>query len=392
VPPGVSIALKNGWLPLSGAWEINSIGHIAGAGKNYVIAVLSAGSPSMGYGITTVEGVSSLVWRGMAAGSAIAQKWASLGGPRSMLGSPTGPEANTPDGVGRYQAFQHGWIHWTPGTGAHEVHGAIAAEWAALGFERSVLGYPVNDESGTPDGVGRYNHFQRGSIYWSPATGAHEVHGFIHAEWAGLGWERSVLGYPVTDEIGTPDGVGRFNHFQGGSIYWTPGTGAHELHGAIRTEWAALGFERSALGYPVNDESGTADGVGRYNRFQGGSIFWTPATGAHEVHGLIHAEWAALGFERSPVGYPVGDESSTPGGIGRYSQFQGGAIYWSPATGAHEVHGAIYARYLSIGGPQSVLGLPKSDEHDVPGGRQNDFEHGHIYWDRATNQTTVITP
>src|SRR5674536_378828 len=74
---------------------------------------------------------------------------------------------------------------------------------------------------GTPDGVGRYNHFSKGgSIYWTAATGAHEVHGNIRAEWAATGWETGPTGYPVTDELGTPDGVGRFNHFsKGGSIY-----------------------------------------------------------------------------------------------------------------------------------------------------------------------------
>jgi beta-lactamase class A len=65
VPAGVSIALKNGWLPVSGGWEINSIGHIAGGGRDYVIAVLTSGDPSMGYGITTIQGVSSIVWSQM---------------------------------------------------------------------------------------------------------------------------------------------------------------------------------------------------------------------------------------------------------------------------------------------------------------------------------------
>jgi uncharacterized protein with LGFP repeats len=46
---------------------------------------------------------------------------------------------------------------------------------------------------------------------------------------------------PLTDESPTPDGIGRFNHFQGGSIYWTPGIGAHEVHGAIRDKWASMG-------------------------------------------------------------------------------------------------------------------------------------------------------
>jgi uncharacterized protein with LGFP repeats len=50
------------------------------------------------------------------------------------------------------------------------------------------------------------------------------------------------MGYPTTDELSTPDGIGRYNHFdKAGSIYWTPGTGAHEVYGAIRQRWSALG-------------------------------------------------------------------------------------------------------------------------------------------------------
>jgi uncharacterized protein with LGFP repeats len=63
-----------------------------------------------------------------------------------------------------------------------------------------------------------------------------------------MGWERSFLGYPVTDETGTPDGIGRFNHFSNAaSIYWTPSTGAWSIHGAIRDKWASLaGSEASS--------------------------------------------------------------------------------------------------------------------------------------------------
>jgi len=89
------------------------------------------------------------------------------------------------------------------------------------------------------------------------------------------------LGYPVTDETGTPDGVGRFNGFQGGAVYWTPRTGAHEVHGAILSTWASLGWERSALGYPVSDEFVVAGG--RQSNFERGSISWTAATGAVRV-------------------------------------------------------------------------------------------------------------
>ncbi|WP_424097626.1 LGFP repeat-containing protein [Moorena producens] len=104
------------------------------------------------------------------------------------------------------------------------IQGDIDLKWFELGGILSFLGYPTTDVRQTRDKVGLYNHFQGGSIYWSPDTGAHEVHGLIRDKWADLGWERSFLGYPITDETVTPDGIGRYNHFQGGSIYWTPDT------------------------------------------------------------------------------------------------------------------------------------------------------------------------
>jgi uncharacterized protein with LGFP repeats len=75
-----------------------------------------------------------------------------------------------------------------------------------------------------------------------------------------------------------PDRIGRYNYCQGGSIYWSPQTGAYEVHGAIRGTYAALGGERSFLGYPVTDAMGTL-GAARFSRFQNGAICWTPFTG-----------------------------------------------------------------------------------------------------------------
>src|SRR6185295_16145150 len=194
----------------------------------------------------------------MRADLAIAAKYEQTGGASGLLGEPSSDVVD----LGRYGFCRHfsaGSIYWTSTTGAHEVHGDIRGKWFALGSERGFLGYPASDETSAPDGIGRYNHFQGGSIYWTPQTGAHEVHGDIRGKWSALGWERGFLGYPVSDETSAPDGVGRYNHFQGGSIYWTPQTGAHEVHGDIRGKWSALGWERGFLGYPVSDETGTPD-------------------------------------------------------------------------------------------------------------------------------------
>jgi hypothetical protein len=112
------------------------------------------------------------------------------------------------------------------------VIGAIGDKWMNLGGPTSFLGLPLTDETATPDRLGRFNHFQGGSIYWSPATGAHEVHGANRSRWAEIGWERSYLGYPTSDEIPFSEG-GRASLFQNGGIYWWPDTGAIDLRGVI---------------------------------------------------------------------------------------------------------------------------------------------------------------
>ncbi|MGB3199680.1 MAG: hypothetical protein WBA99_02190 [Nodosilinea sp.] len=187
----------------------------------------------------------------------------------------------------------------------------INAKYAALSSAAGFLGSPTTAVTICPDGVGYFRHFQGGSIYWHPNAGAHEVHGLIRQRWAEMGWETSFLGYPKTDETvgGDPQSAGRFNHFQGGSIYWHPSAGTFEVHGAIRAKYLALGAESSVLGYPSTDETSTPDRRGRFNHFQAGSIYWTADTGAYEVHGLIRQLWAAQGWERNPkLGYPISDE------------------------------------------------------------------------------------
>lgn len=161
---------------------------------------------------------------------------------------------------------------------------AIDQKYAELGGPGGWLGPPTDEGAGsaemdTANHRGRTRDFANGTIMWSEATGAHEVHGAIRVKWAQLGGERGFLGFPVTDELGTPDGHGRFNHFQGGSIYFTPGTGAHEVHGAIRDKWASMGWERGQLGYPTSDEHAAPNGH-RASNFQGGLIRWSPTEGA----------------------------------------------------------------------------------------------------------------
>jgi hypothetical protein len=197
---------------------------------------------------------------------------------------------------GRYQTYSDGFHlaitepggldFWKASAGttcgnSPAVVGEIAKKYNALGGCTSFLGIPTSAEQGAPDGVGRYSVFTNGSIYWTPTLGAWEVHGKIRDEWATVGWETGLLGYPVSDETGTPDGIGRYNVFQNGSIYWTPDTGAHEVNGAIRDAWKAVGWEAGELGYPISDEY-TITG-GQRSDFQHGSITFNSSTGQTTV-------------------------------------------------------------------------------------------------------------
>jgi len=74
----------------------------------------------------------------------------------------------------------------------------------------------------------------------------------------------------------------------------------------------------------------------------------------------ILAQYTALGGAGSVLDQICSAEYAVPGG--RAQNFTGGRMYWSPATGAHEVHGAILGHYLSLGGPSSTLGLPTTEK------------------------------
>ncbi len=100
--------------------------------------------------------------------------------------------------------------------------------------------------------------------------------------------------------------------------------------GEIATKYDALGGCGSVLGPPITEERATPDGIGRFSVFETGSIYWTPQLGAHEVHGRIRDAWAESGWELGPLGYPTSDEYAD--GDGRRSDFEHGSIHWSAAT------------------------------------------------------------
>ena len=159
----------------------------------------------------------------------------------------------------------------------HWIGGRIEETYQRLG------GWPTFGDALTPESVsawnGRFQVFARdSSIYWHPNVDggtAHQVGGAIRDKWAERGWEREYLGYPTTDELPTRQPGGRFNHFQGGSIYWSPSTGAHKVLGEIRNYWGKNGWEKSRFGFPVSEERRLNDGAVQ-QEFQGHALQWVP--------------------------------------------------------------------------------------------------------------------
>ena len=237
------------------------------------------------------------------------------------MGSCLSPEYEAGNG-GVAQDFTNGRAYWHPATGAQFVWGRIGARYHEAGGPQSPLGYPKTSEMATPDGNGRYVHFEHGSIYWTHETGAYLVMGDFMNLWGNEGWEKGRLGYPTSDRRDIPGGV--VQDFQGGQIV-KPAAGAPQIVlGAIGAAYRAGGGPEGSLGFATTGELDIQGG--KFQRFEHGSIYWSPESGAHAVpDGAIMDHWGTTGWETGPFGYPVGPQKQIPAG-GLEQEFQGGWI------------------------------------------------------------------
>jgi uncharacterized protein with LGFP repeats len=93
--------------------------------------------------------------------------------------------------------------------------GAILARWESDGGQGGPLGMPTSPEA-SGAGSTRYATFERGAMYWSPETGAQPLTGAIYQAWAALGYERGALGLPTSGEIAEPLWI--VQNFQHGTL------------------------------------------------------------------------------------------------------------------------------------------------------------------------------
>ncbi|MEV7662100.1 hypothetical protein [Paenarthrobacter sp. NPDC089316] len=266
---------------------------------------------------------------------AITNKYAAIGGP-AYAGDPVSSEMYGLKNGGAGQAFQYGSIYHLPVSGTFFSTGVIRGKWGSTGFENGMLGYPASDEVPMTRGA-LGQAYQNGSIYWGGSTGAHISMGAIRAAWGSSGYEKGFLGYPTTDEIPAMAKGGIGQAYEGGSIYFTPTTGAHPSTGLIRIKWGSLGYETGVLGYPVSDEIPGMVNGGVGQAYENGSIYSSPASGTHISMGAIRSLWGQHGYEKGPLGYPTSDEYASGGAV--VQDFQGGSIAWFGASGKVTVKG-----------------------------------------------------
>jgi hypothetical protein len=141
-------------------------------------------------------------------------------------------------------------------------------------------------------GVRQCNDVDGHTICATLERGAHEVHGTIRDTWLRLGGPTSFLGYPLTDELPTPDGTGRFNQFEKGYLIWYPQTGTR-VYGA--TQWPSSLQSQMTIGQHT---SGLTLGSGSQWPFTTLPVCWenpVPSNNAERdwVRTAINTTWAA---------------------------------------------------------------------------------------------------
>jgi LGFP repeat len=286
--------------------------------------------------------------------SPIGIKWTSLGG-QAVTGVAVSDATPPDDGIGLVQLFALGAIFWSPAFGAVYMSERVWRKWSSPDVERrktadgtiiqEYLGYPTDDtmRHDTRSGNREWSYFENGMIYVGP-EGAFVVYGDIYGHYRVLDGLSGLMGVPISDEMAAPGG-GRVSHFLQGDIFLHRRTGVHEVHGAIRDRYLDLGGPGGILGYPISDEQGLRGKqeaeIGRASRFENGSgIYFSNATGAWEVYGAIWSKWQSNGGVTGKLGFPTSGETDTPTSGGRFNEFQNGVVVWhggGPYAGAFEV-------------------------------------------------------
>ena len=185
---------------------------------------------------------------------------------------------------------------------------------------------------------------------------------------------------PVTAEIIAGFQQLAPNVLDGPVNVYTQEQGRVAIANKVAESGASLGAPPAVWGNPTGNSQPTSDGFGRIQTFQGGTIYWSPATaqfdnarglnpttaGARLIAGIMHDKFLMFGGT-SALGYPTNDTSNLPGRPGATSN-----DFYNPATkitsslvyslgDGEVVSGAIRTKWISLGA--GVYGVPDGPQY-----------------------------
>ena len=214
--------------------------------------------------------------------------------------------------------------------------------------------------------------------------------GPILAKWDSLASTGDAFGSSVQDVLGAPLGgaahyteagkLGQAQTFERGVIAVRPDGGCCVVYGEIYARYLQLGGITGTLGWPKSDETGTANG-GRFSDFDGGTLFWSATSGAKLVRHAILAKYDSLGTAASYLGLPISDEEPLivrGTTLGYFSLFAGGGIWWTNSLGAHDLPSYVLDYWRQHGGATGIFGLPTSELWNISGTTLAEFERGLV--------------
>jgi uncharacterized protein with LGFP repeats len=278
-----------------------------------------------------------------------------------------------------------------------------AADWhRLLGEASGDLERRGHSKRGAP---GYASHYERGTVYWSEATGTGTVAGEIKARYWGLGGHSGLLGYPIgpetqaaTSKFGTS---GTFQRFEStwdygpqaiektltvcGATMYASAKGVFATRGGIGEYYEKSGGTWGLLGFPLSDEiaiTGPEDDAAESRRqklsgdvpeayrqeFEGGTLYWSEKTGVAHVHPAIEEVIGQTGIDHGlPLGEQEVAEGSQQGTTGVVQRFQlrpgivntsSMLVYSGAQIGTWTVSGAILRYFEGHGGTAGRFGFP----------------------------------
>jgi uncharacterized protein with LGFP repeats len=208
----------------------------------------------------------------------------------------------------------------------------------------------------------------------------------IFRRWQALGGEAGWVGSPVIGEHVL--GAGRRTRFTNADLFSNASGATYWVKGSNRSRYRALGETRHALGWPTSDQVAGVLGS-QVNRFVGGAIYHTPATGSQAIYWAFYRHYVKSTAVPARLGLPTASQKRGTVAGSRVQTFTKGGLFWTSALETQEVNGQIYERYRSLGSEASRLGMPTRGDYAIAVGRATDFQGGRITWNATTKQTVV---